>query len=164
MAQKISRGIPITLVSSSARTTSSNSGSLKDTTGAFPVGSAVSLYVDCTANAGDDASTTGGLTVYLDHSPDNGTTWLLAEKFARVTGSTGTQVINFRMTGIGATEAAAQTWVMSTTSSIAQATNTVLAPDIRVRWTLGNGTNAVVVPTSTFAVFAIVQPIGATAM
>lgn len=158
MSDTLVRGIPITVLASAARTTSSNSGNLNNTTANIYTARAISWYLDVTANAGDDAGT-NGLQVYLDTSPDGGTTWLNFGKFARVTSSTGTRVINMRPTGIGAVEAASEASVFSTTTSVAVATNTVLAPDNRVRWTLGSGTGASVTPTATFAVYAIHQPI-----
>ena len=157
MPSSMTLGQPITMLSSAARTTSSNSSNLKGTASNITQGSALSLYLDVTTLTGDGASATG-LQVYIDTSPDGGTTWLNVAKFARVTSSTGTRVINCRRTGIGATEAA----VFSTTSGVSVATNSVWAADNRVRWELGNNTGATVVSGSTFAVYAIVQPIGST--
>lgn len=150
-----------TVVASATVTTSSNSGTLSGTA-LLPVGAAVSLLLNVTANAGDDAGT-NGLQVYLQTSPDGGTTWFSPQKFLRVTTSTTAQVINFRSTGIGAVEAAANQVISTTTaSSPAIVTNTVLTNVQRIAWTLGSGTGASVTPTATFAVFAIVQPMGAT--
>ena len=161
MNASLVKGQGVTLAASAARTTSSNTGSLKNTTNNLPQGSAVSLFLSVTANAGDDAGTVG-LDVYVDTSPDGGTTWYMIEKFAKVVSSTAVQVINFRSTGIGATEAAAQSWIMTTTTSIAVATNTVMSEDVRVRWTLGNSSSPTVAPSATFAVQANVQPMGTT--
>ena len=150
-------GIPITAVSSAARTTSSNSGNLKGTTANVPVAAALSWFLDVTALSGDDANVSG-LQVYLDTSPDSGTTWLNFGKFARITSSTGTRVINMRPTGIGPSEAAAEAAVFSTTTSVTVAINAVLSPDIRVRWVLGNGTGQTSAPSSTFAVYVFAEP------
>jgi hypothetical protein len=153
MAKSLYRGMPVTLVASGARTSSSNSGNLKDTVNALPVGDAVSLILNVTAHTADASP---NFDCYFDISPDGGTTWIATEKFASVTGSTGTQVIQFRQSGIGAVEAASQAWTMTTTGSIAVATNTVVPPDHRVRWVIaGTGTT-----TATFAVYAVVQPSG----
>lgn len=148
------RGQGITLLSSAARTTSSNTGDLKDTSGAIPVGTAVTLWLNVTANTGD----TCRLAVYLDTSPD-GSTWFLAEKFNDVTASSSAQCINFRQTGLGNTEVAAQQWVNTTTGGVAIAQNVVLGASHRIRWELPNGTTYSSTPSATFAVFATVQPL-----
>lgn len=159
MPSSLFRGISIPVLASAARTTSSNTGSLKDLVTDIPVAGALSWYVNLTAFTGDNPGL-DGLQVYLDHSPDNGTTWLNFGKFARLTTSTGTRVINMRRTGIGAVEAASEAAVFSTTTSVAVATNTVLTADIRVRWTLGDGTLWTAAPTATFSVWCIAQPMG----
>jgi len=155
MSQQLYAGLGIPLLASAARTTSSNSGNLKDTTTNLPIGDAVSLYLDVTALAG-----TGGaprLDVWIDTSPDGGTTWLLAYKFTQVSSSTATYRIDTRTTGLGAGEAAAQTSVVSSTTGSVP-TSTVLTRDFRIRWeTTGSNSGL----TSTFAVFAIVMPPGA---
>lgn len=158
MNASLYRGMPYTLVASAAQTTSSNSGVLSGTS-QLPCASAVSLFLNVTAFTGILAGSTG-LAVYVDISPDGGTTWFAVEKFATVVSSTGTQLINFRTTGLGAVEAAAQSWIMSTTSSIAVATNVVFPATQRVRWTLPDNTTGA--HSATFSVTAIVQPMGST--
>lgn len=161
--KRVTRGRGVTVLASAARTTSSNSGTLRDTTAEIPNGSAVSLYLNVTAHTGDDAGLgSGGLQVYFDTSYDGGTTWLNVGKFQRVTTSTATLVMNMRSGGIGAVEAASHGVVFSTTAaSAAIVNNCVWGRDVRLSWTLGNGTNATVTPSATFAVFAGVQGIDA---
>lgn len=159
MPSSLFYGKPTTILASAARTTSSNSGNLKGTTSDFHIAGALAFYVNVTAFEGDDAATTG-IQVYLDHSPDGGTTWLNFGKFARITTSTGTRVINMRPTGIGAVEAASEASVFSTTTSVAVATNVPLTEDRRVRWEIGNNTGATVPSSATFAVYCIEQPMG----
>ena len=72
MPKTLSYGSPVVLVASGARATSSNSGNLKNTVNAIPVGDAVSLIVDVSAFTTD---ATPRLDVYIDISYDNGTTW-----------------------------------------------------------------------------------------
>ena len=159
MGSSLFYGKPTTVLASAARTTSSNSGNLKNTTGDFHISGALAFYLDVTAHVGDASGTTG-FDVYLDHSPDGGTTWLNFAKFAAVTTSTATRVINMRPTGIGAVEAASEAAVFSSTSSVAVATNVPLTEDRRVRWELGNNTGATTAYSATFAVFCIEQPMG----
>ncbi len=152
----VSQPISTVVVASAAVTTSSQTANLKNTTGQILAGDAVDLWLNCTNNA---ASAGAQVAVYLDISPDNGTTWLAAEKFATVTLSTGTAVIHFRPTGIGAVEAASFQWSQTTTGSTHVVNNIVLPPDQRIRYELindGHGGSS-----ATFAVYAITQPVGA---
>lgn len=152
MPKSIYRGQGITLLASSARTTSTNSGNLKDTAAAIPASEAVAFLLSVTANAGGGAPL---LDVSIDTSPDGGTTWFLAYKFAQVTTSAGLRRINVRTTGIGIAEAGTEASVALTTTA-ATSNNTVLSPDVRVRWELTGAAS----PSATFAVFAIAMPAG----
>lgn len=154
MAHALYRGQPIELLAAAARTTSSNSGNLKDTAANIPASEAVVFLVNVTALAG-----TGGapvLDVWVDTSPDGGTTWFTAFKFAQITTSTAARRLNVRTTGIGIAEAGTEASVATSVTS-ATSNNTVLAPDIRVRWET-SGSNAGL--TSTFGVWAIAMPPG----
>lgn len=140
--------VPITFVASAARTTSSNTGNLKDTSTGFPKFATGSVYLNVTAN-----TATGGvvpkLTVSIDTSPDNGTTWLNAARFAVVVGSTDTRRLDFRNgLSIGETGTA-----LNTTSGTL-AGNTVLTRDVRVQWQLESASNTVGQST-TFAVYGL---------
>lgn len=149
MPSQLFSGHGIPLVTSAARTTSNNSGNLKDTTLQVPVAEAVSFILDVTAMTGSGTT----LDVQIDTSPDGGTTWYRAWAFARVTTSTSQQRIDVRPTGVGITE------VGSTVASLAATTainaNTVVTRDVRVSWTAGTSFSS-----STFAVWAIYQPMG----
>ena len=155
MATAVSRGVPIALLAAAARTTSSNSGNLKDTSAAIPACEAVAFLLDVTALSGT-GSPAPVLDVWIDTSPDNGTTWFTAFKFAQVTTSTGARRLNVRTTGIGITEAGTEASVATSVTSATNA-NTVLAPDVRVRWEI---TGVTASGTSTFGVWAIAMPAG----
>lgn len=152
-------GIPITLVTSAARTTSSNSGNLKDTTANLPASGSYSIYLNVTA-----LSPGGGgnrVRASIETSPDNGTTWLEAVQFADINGveittTSAARRLDFQnglAYGAAGTESSTTPASAATTSSGALNANTMLTRDVRVVWDLGSaGTSA------TFAVFAICQP------
>jgi hypothetical protein len=141
-------GMPVTLLASAARTTSSNTGNLKNTTANFPVCEAAALILDVTALAGVSGVT---LDVFIDTSIDGGTTWYPAYEFTNIASSTLTRRLDIRDTGIGVTEVGADTSLA--VGSIKG--NTVVTADNRIRWAL-NGSGA----TGTFAVYGIFQPMG----
>lgn len=153
MAQTLSRAVTSVLVASATKTSDSNSGNLKDTANALPMGGACTILFDVT-NVGADVA--GRLDLYFDISPDGGSTWFSVLHPATFTASTGQFMLNFRNTGLGGVEAAAQTWV-STTSTATITNNFVMPPDHRIRWDV-TGTNA----TATFAVYAVCLPVGTT--
>lgn len=145
------------ITNSGAYTVSSATGNLKDGASSgygreIPACEAVTLYLNVTANTGDGGANTGWIT--LQHSPDGGTTWLNAARFAQVTTSTAQHMLNLRTNGIGANEAAAQTTgIQTTTAAITQ--NVVLSRDQRLVWTLGSTGQSL-----TFGVYAVEQPAG----
>lgn len=139
--------IPITLVAAAARTTSSNSGNLKDTANNLPYSPSMSIYLNVTAYtiAAGVAATTD---VTIDTSYDGGTTWFTVARFQQVTTSTATSRIDFR-NGIAINDTGA---AVSTTSS-ALARNTAITRDVRVAWNLGTSTT----PSVSFGVFALCE-------
>jgi len=155
MAKANYRGQAIQLLAAAARTTSSNSGNLRDTTGNIPASEAVVFLVNVTTLTTSGPPTAAALDVWIDTSPDGGTTWFLAYKFAQITSSTAARRLNVRTTGIGIAEAGTEASVATSVTS-ATSNNTVLSPDIRVRWEITGGTNS----SSNFGVWAIVMPPG----
>ncbi len=153
MTMQIYRGQPIELLAAAARTTSSNSGNLKNTAGNIPACDAVTFLVNVTTLAGNSAPV---LNVSIDTSPDGGTTWFLAYKFAQISSSTAARRLNVRTTGIGIAELGSEGSV-ALTETTATTTNTVLSPDIRVRWEINGVTTGA---TSNFGVWAIAMPPG----
>ena len=149
MPQGLTRSIPIVVLAAAARTTSSNSGNLRGTTGNIPVADALALHLLWTTLSGFGGAIT--LDVWVEDSPDGGTTWIPAYKFTQATTSAGSLRINTRTTGLGITEAGA---IATTTSNATTAINgnTVLSPDHRIRWELAGGNSSF---SSNFAVFAV---------
>lgn len=149
MAGMLFNGIPVPLVASAARTTSGNSGTLKNTSTPFPVCSAAAIILDVTASSGPTT-----LDVQIDTSVDNGTTWYNAYEFTQVGAvSTATRRLDIRDTGIGITEVASEGSIALSVGQLK--TNTVLTQDVRIRWVIA-GTSY------TFAVWGIFQPMGTT--
>ena len=145
-------GVPITLVSSSPRTTSSNTGSLKDTTANFPQSDAVSVTVDVTAFTGGTAD----FNVFVDTSPDDGTTWLPIAGFGQITSSTATRSILFHngvlASGLESAWEDNATVRSLNTGTAREIVGFPYTRDVRVRWEM-NTSNSV-----TFAVFAVAEP------
>ena len=156
MAQALYRGQAIQLLAAAARTTSSNSGNLINTAGNIPASEAVVFLVNVTTLAISGPSPAAALDVWIDTSPDGGSTWFLAYKFAQITSSTAARRLNVRTTGIGIAEAGTEASV-ATSVTAATSNNTVLSPDIRVRWEITGGNNSA---TSNFGVWAICMPPG----
>ena len=120
--------------------------------GNVPASSALTLWLNWTANSGTGGANTG--FVQLDTSADGGTTWLTAFRFAQITGSSGQIMVNLRTDGLGGNEAAASSGIVGTvTGGIIQ--NVVLMRDQRWVWTLANAGQSL-----TFGVFAGVMPAG----
>jgi len=149
MAGMLFNGIPIPLVASGAKTTSSDTGNLKNTSLAFPISQAATIILDVTALAGVSGVT---LDVDIQTSPDAGTTWYTAYEFANVASSTAQRRLNIRNTGIGITEVGTEGDI-KTAAAIKD--NTIMTQDIKVRWR-PNGSGA----TTTFAVWGIFEPLG----
>ncbi len=146
----------IPVVVSAAVTTSSNSGNLKNTAGALPLCEAVTLFLDVTAHAQTTASP--ALKIYLDHSPDGGTTWYPALAFANVSTSTDMQKWDGRFMGVGPAEAATLARIGTTVTTLsAETTNVVLSPDHRIRWEFTANATAT---TATFAIWALCTDTG----
>lgn len=153
MAKSLYRGQAIQLLAAAARTTSSNSGNLRDTTGNIPASEAITFLLNVTTLAGNSSPV---LDVSIDHSPDGGTTWFEAFHFAQVTSSTAARRLNVRTTGIGIAEAGTEASV-ALTATAALSNNMVLGPDVRVRWEINGVTTGA---TSNFGVWAIAMPPG----
>jgi len=141
--------VPITLVSSSARTTSSNSGSFKDTTASFPRSDTLSVSLNVTAFTGGTAL----FKAWVDTSPDNGTTWLPIASFGQITASTANRTLLFHNGYLASgLEVAMENNVPARTVNVGTAREIVGFPytrDVRVRWEM-NSSNSV-----TFSVFAV---------
>ena len=148
MAVGLFAGQGVTLVASAARTTSTNSGNLKDTTANLSACDAFSIVLDVTANAGDAPT----LDVQLDTSPDGGTTWFKAYGFTQVTTSTATRRLDVRYGGLNVGEAAAENSIAGTGQL---KVDTVLSRDLRVKWTVAGNPSGI-----TFGVYALIQPLG----
>lgn len=149
MAGQGFNGIPVPLVASAARTSSGNSGTLKNTSTPFPIFASAALILDTTVVTG----TTPLLDVSFETSVDGGTTWYTAWMYAQVTAASILR-LDIRDQGIGFTEiGATSTITASGTSAIVE--NTVITLDMRVRWQIA-GTS----PSFTFAVWGIFQPLG----
>jgi hypothetical protein len=133
----------VPLVASATRTTSGNTGNLKDTSANLPLCDSMSIYLDVTAQ------TAAQLYVYLETSVDGGTTWYTAVGFSIISASTGTRRLDWH-TGTGWAEVGAEG---SATYTVQNKTNTPLTRDVRVAWNIV-GTSV------TFAVWAICTPMG----
>lgn len=153
MAKGLFRGVAVNLLASAARTTSSNTDNLANTVNGLPATDAMALYLSVTAMTGNQGVPV--LDVWLDTSPDGGTTWFTAFKWSRVTSSTAVRRIDARTTGIGFTEAGVENNAISSTGTCWA--NTVLTNDIRVRW---SQTGANFSNSATFSVWAICMPPG----
>ncbi len=142
----------IPVVVSAAVTTSSNSGNLKNTVNAIPLCDAVTLILDVTAYTGTAGPNLA--VVYIDSSPDGGTTWYPSFTFAQVSTSADIQRADLRTIGIGPTETATLTRLGTTINTTTASTvNTVLSQDHRVRWTMTAGAGGTA--SLTFALWAL---------
>lgn len=139
MSQNILQPYATTLVSSAARTTTSNSGNIE-----FPVDAEdISFILSSAAGTG----TSPTLDVAIQVTPDNGTTYFTVERFAQVTSSIVKDAINMtRKRHHG--EAASYLNIADTGGSLVN--NVALSRKIRILWTIG-GTN----PSFTFGVYCI---------
>lgn len=143
------------LVASATVTTSSNSGDLFETANALVACDAQTLVLDVTNLGGNTAAE---LFVYIDSSPDNGTTWYPSFTFTQVTASTGIQKIEHRPLGIGPTEVAVLTnWGTTINTTTVGQGNTIILPHHRVRWRFVDN---LINPTATFAVWQYAIPYG----
>lgn len=138
-----------TLLASASRSTSSNTGNIRDTAQFVQFGDGMALYtvVSALANSGGAGPT---LDIYFETSPDFGTTWFLSQHFAQISSSTASRRIDFRITGPGLKESAVEDSIISTTTTVVKQ-NTVHALEQRVRWVFSSGASA------TFGVWSIVQ-------
>lgn len=143
------------IVASATVTTSSNSGDLFNTGNALLPCDAMTLVLDVTNLGGNTAAE---LFVYIDSSPDNGTTWYPSYTFTQVTASTGIQKVEMRPIGIGPTESASVTnfGLTINTTTVGQV-NTIILPHHRVRWRF---VDSLLNPTATFAVWQYATPFG----
>lgn len=161
--------IPVALLASGTVTFTSSifsGASLKDTASNLPLCDSATFILDVTQNASATAAQGGTaaapvVNVYIDTSPDNGTTWFPAYAFVQVTASANQQRIDVRTDGVGLSEVGAisslalgtGTTVSSVTSSISQ--NTVVTRDLRVRIKAAAQVN-----TFACAVWGIFSPVG----
>lgn len=150
-----------TVVTSAARTTSSTSGNLKDTTTDFPANAkTTAIHIQVTAYTVSASKATGQARFYVDTSPDGGTTWLTAAIPLTVTTSTADRVIIFRNgwpDGINSIDGLKlDKSAISTTSEIP--TLYPLSADKRIRWELGDASSAGTGISVTFAVYASTDP------
>lgn len=152
-----------TVVASSARTTSSNSGNLKDTTTDFAaMARTLTLHFQVTAYTVSGSKATGQARFYVDSSPDGGTTWMTTAIPIAVTTSTAERVITFRngrpdgVNNIDGMLLAPVTPAGTTTAQLASLYP--LAADKRIRWELGDGSAAGNGISCTFAVYASADP------
>ncbi len=140
----------IPVIASAAVTLSTNSGNLKNTAGAIPLCDAVTLVLDVTAYTGTVSPNIA--TIYIDSSPDGGTTWYPSINFAPVTTSTDIQRWEGRTIGVGPNEAATLVRIgTAITTASATINNTVLSPDHRVRTIFASGAST---QSITFAIWA----------
>ncbi len=153
MPSQVFTGVSVPLVASAARTTSSNTANLKDTTTPIPACDAATFILDVTAQTNN--GTADNLQVLIDTSPDGGTTWYAAYAFAAVTGSTGQQRLDIRTDGVGLSEVGSTTANLKATTAINA--NTVTTRDMRIRWVAGTAGNF---SSATFAVWGIFEPVG----
>jgi len=150
----------IPVVVSAAVTTSTNTGNLRtaaSTVGnAIPLVDAVTLILDVTAYTGTAGPNT--VLIYVDSSPDGGTTWYPVICFGQVSTSTDIQRLEFRPIGVGPNEAASLirtgTTIITTTASTQ---TTVLSPDHRVRTSFASGASG---QSITYAIWAICENSG----
>ena len=151
--------MPIVVLASAARTSSSNSGSLKDTATAWPTARNLTAYLNLTAFTGSGIAAT--LDVIVDTSPDNGTTWLAAGIFSRITTSTAVRQLSFRdgLAIQGSDSGVEEKVVPRTlnTTTTREAITVPLTRDVRVRWALADNV-AVGDHSATFGVYLMVDP------
>jgi hypothetical protein len=156
MYSTIRRAVPNTIVASSARTSSSNSGNLKDTTESLPVSDNIVVTTQLTANTKTGAALTTGLSVFLDQSPDGGTTWVGEGFLANFTSSTGTKRVILHQGGLasGLEEFDPDPLALRGVSTVTHdlILNVALTQDVRIRWEVETN------QTATFAVYAVAQP------
>jgi hypothetical protein len=145
----------IPLVASAARTTSGNTGNLKDTTANLPECDTMAIYVNVTVINVTE------LTVYIETSVDGGTTWVAAAAFTPIAsigagGGSATRRLDFHggiFVGEAATEQSASYSIGGVAAASALKGNTPLTRDVRVCWDI-------VGTTATFSVWAICVPYG----
>lgn len=145
----------IPIVVSAAVTASGNTGNLRTASSSvgnpIPLCDAVTLILDVTAYTGTAGPNV--VNIYIDSSPDGGTTWYPSWAFGNVTTSTDIQRAELRTIGLGPNEAATLTRVGTTINTTSAVTvNTVLSPDHRVRTVFAAGATG---QSITFAVWAI---------
>jgi len=127
------------VVSSAARTSSSNSGALK-----LPKGKSYALSLNCSAASG----TSPTLDVFVNASFDGGTTFIRQEHFAQLTAAS---LRNLVFGASGELPAASEAAVA--TGATARAVQFPLTRDYQIEWVIG-GTN----PSFTFSVDLYVEP------
>lgn len=150
-----SAGVGRTVFSNSgAVSASAGTGNFKNSAvfGVVPACEAVDLLLNVTANTGTGGTNYGW--VELQTSPDGGTTWFSAARFAQITTSTAVQRISMRTNGLGANEAAAASGASLNTATATIVQNCVLSQDQRLFYTVSTGQSL------TFGVYAIIQQSG----
>ena len=153
MARSYGSPSRIPVITSALVSTSSNSGNLKNTAGAIPLCDAITLILDVTTHAQTIAAPS--LKIYIDDSPDGGTTWYPKFAFGNITTSTDIQRWEGKFIGAHPSEAAVLTRIGTTVASLSASTaDVVLGSDHRVRWEfLANATST----SATFAIWALCQ-------
>ena len=149
------RSVFTELVASAARTTSSNSGNLKDTTTSLPVSDNTVITTQMTANTKSGAALVTGLSVFLESSPDGGTTWIGEGFLANFTSSTGTKRVILHQGGVasGIVEFDPNPLALRGVSTVTHdlVINVANSQDVRIRWEVETN------QTATFAVYAQAQ-------
>jgi len=150
----------IPVVVSAAVTSSTNTGNLRtaaSTVGnAIPLVDAITLILDVTAYTGTTSPNVA--TIYIDSSPDGGTTWYPSLNFAPITTSTDVQRLEFRPIGVGPNEAATLVRIGTTiVTASASVNNTVLSSDHRVRTTFAANASG---QSITYAIWALCENSG----
>lgn len=150
MKSNLLRPLSRSEVASAARTSSSNSGALT-----LPMASVYQWILDVTVIAGVDTT----LDVYIDTTPDNGTTYYsTGPAFRQFTTSGGTGVDIIRVQPAQGRAEGGQEWLAwSTTNRGPFTPNIILTRKYRISWTFGGGAAG---GTVTFQVWLLAQPVG----
>jgi hypothetical protein len=109
----------------------------------------VKLILNCTAFTGSN------LDVWLEHSFDGGTTYVLHSSFAQLTG-TGGRTLDFKNYMLGG-DAAAEGNSAQVTG--ANANNGPIMRNHRIAWSVGRSDQGAGTPTMTFSVHAAILPL-----
>jgi hypothetical protein len=146
-------GVVNEIVASSARTSSSNSGNLKDTANAFSMSDDMVIALQVTAYTNTGGGATPSFDSWVDASFDGGTTWTTALNFSAVTTSTGTRnLLLQRGAFVGLLDEDGAYVRGVNTTSTRSGFNFPLPLDVRIRWEIPTN------HTVTFSVHTYAQP------